>query len=314
MRLRIPVFPLLLLLLAACNDRPQDPLVARSRRVFGTLPAVVQNDPRALVRLGEQLYHSTELSVNRTQSCNSCHPVAGGGTDRLPTSRGARGEAGRRNTPTVFNASLHAVQFWDGRAATLEEQAAGPILNPVEMAMPHENAVVERLHRFDFGAAFPDQRNPYTVANAARAIAAFERTLLTNDRFDDFQNGDASALTVREKEGLALFMKYGCTSCHNGPLLGGNRLMKLGIVNAYENTSDRGVAEVTGRSHDEYVFKIPALRNVAATAPYFHDGRIPTLQHAVDRMAWHQLGMKLVPRERDAIVAFLRALSDRPRR
>ena len=311
--MRLRLLPLVLLpVLIACSDDPQSPLVSRSRRVFGTLPVAMQNDSAALIRLGEQLYHSNDLSVNRTQSCNSCHPVGGGGADRLATSRGARGDLGRRNTPTVFNTALHSVQFWDGRATTLEEQAAGPILNPVEMGMPHEAAVVERLRRFDFASAFPNERNPHTLANAARAIAAFERTLITSDRFDDFQNGDESALTAHEKEGLALFMKYGCTSCHNGPLLGGNRLMKLGIVHAYENTSDRGVAEVTGRDHDEYVFKIPALRNVAATAPYFHDGRIPTLRHAVERMAWHQLGMKIHPRERDAIVAFLGALTDRP--
>lgn len=305
------VVPFLFLL--ACDDGPQDPLIARSRRVFGTMPAPGRAESPVLVRLGEQLYFSTELSVNRTQSCNSCHPVDAGGTDRLPTSPGALGRTGRRNTPSVYNAALHTTQFWDGRAATLEEQAAGPIVNPVEMAMPSEAAVNARLRRFDFPSAFPGERHPWTMANAARAIAAFERTLITNDRFDDFQNGDASALTAHEKEGLALFMKYGCTSCHNGPLLGGNRLQKLGIVNPYENTSDRGLAEVTGSAHDEFVFKIPALRNVAATAPYFHDGRVPSLDRAVERMAWHQLGMKIQPAERAAIVAFLRALSDRSR-
>jgi cytochrome c peroxidase len=305
-RFLLPLLPIFLVL--ACNQQ-EDPLAARSRRVFGTLPAKIQNaDSVALVKLGEQLYFSTELSANRTQSCNSCHPVDAGGADGRPTSRGALGPAGRRNAPTVLNASMHVSQFWDGRASTLEEQAAGPIVNPVEMAMPSEAAVAERLRAFDFSRAFPNDPDPHTIANAARAIAAFERTLVTRDRFDDFQNGRSSALTAREKEGLQLFMKYGCTSCHNGPLLGGNRMMKLGIVNDYDNLSDRGLAEVTKKDGDAYVFKIPALRNVGATAPYFHDGRIGTLEEAVERMAWHQLGMKIAASERDAIAAFLRSL------
>jgi len=309
--MRLRSLPLLLFvsLVLACSQQ-EDPLVARSRRVFGPLPAKIQNaDSPDLVKLGEQLYHSNDLSLNRTQSCNSCHPVDGAGADGLPTSRGALGHAGRRNTPTVLNASMHVSQFWDGRASTLEEQAAGPILNPVEMAMPDEAAVGARLRAFDFSRAFPGDPGPHTVENAARAIAAFERTLVTRDRFDAFQEGDASALTAHEKEGLQLFMQYGCTSCHNGPLLGGNRMMKLGIVNEYDNAADRGLAEVTKNESDAYVFKIAALRNVAATAPYFHDGRIPTLEKAVERMAWHQLGMKIAANERDAIVAFLTSLN-----
>lgn len=310
-----------LILPVACNSKDDAALAARSRRVFGTLSDAASDRPadrHELVVLGRALYFSTDLSKNGTQSCNSCHPVDQGrpGADLLPTSVGALGPHGRRNTPTVFNADLHFAQFWDGRAATLEEQAKGPILNPVEMAMPDHAVVSERLRHSRsipatmFNAAFPNEKEPYTIDHVARAIAAFERTLRTRDRFDDFQSGKTAALTTQEKQGLQLFMANGCTSCHNGPLLGANKYQKIGIVNAYDNTADRGRAEVTSNPADTMVFKVPSLRNVALTGPYFHDGRVETLQAAVDRMAWHQLGVKLEPAERDAIVAFLRTLSD----
>ena len=293
-------------------------LAATSKRVFGTIPRAEKADHADLVALGRHLYFSNELSVNRTQSCASCHPVAGqsAGADLLPVSKGALGDAGRRNSPTVLNAAFHKSQFWDGRAATLEQQAQGPIVNPIEMAMPDEAAVAERLRTSNaidrplFTRAFPGDRDPYTIQHAARAIAAFERTLHTTDRFDEFQNGRMDALTETEKKGVRLFMSYGCTSCHNGPLLGGNKLMKLGVVQPYENKDDRGRAEITKNRGDDYVFKVPALRNVALTGPYFHDGRVKDLPQAVERMAWHQLGKKMPPQDRDAIVAFLNALSD----
>lgn len=307
----------LLLVFASCMSDDDKRLVQTSRRVFGPLPDAAQKgDTDALVKLGEHLYFSNELSVNRTQSCNSCHPVATAGVDRLPTSKGALGTMGRRNTPTVFNASLHLAQFWDGRAATLEEQAAGPMMNPVEMAMPDAGAVEERLRtsphidRALFRAAFPKDAQPLTIDHAARAIAAFERTLRTEDRFDEFQKGDADALTAQEKEGLRRFMALGCTSCHNGPLVGARIYQRIGIVNAWPDSSDRGRYEVTKLDADDQVFKVPALRNVANTAPYFHDGSVAQLDTAVERMAWHQLGTEISKKDRDAIVAFLHALTD----
>ncbi|MFZ2492755.1 MAG: cytochrome-c peroxidase, partial [Thermoanaerobaculia bacterium] len=160
-----------------------------------------------------------------------------------------------------------------------------------------------------FRAAFPREADPFTLLHAARAIAAFERTLVTRDRFDEFQSGRYSALSTKEKEGLRLFMSYGCTSCHNGPLVGAKQFQKLGVVKPYE-TADLGRAEVTKKEGDQHVFKVPALRNVAMTAPYFHDGSVATLDDAVDKMAWHQLGMKISASDREAIVAFLHALSD----
>ena len=251
-----------------------------------------------------------------TQSCNSCHPADGAGADGKPTSAGALGTRGRRNSPTVLNAAFHVAQFWDGRAATLEEQAAGPITNPVEMAMPDPTAVAQRLRtspavdRRLFREAFPAADDPFTLSHAARAIAAFERTLRSDDRFDRFQNGDLRALTRREKEGLRAFMNTGCASCHNGPLLGANRYMKIGLMKPYDNDADRGRYEVTKNLGDDYVFKVPSLRNVALTPPYFHDGNVKTLADAVEKMAWHQLGTELAGRDRDAIVAFLLSLND----
>jgi cytochrome c peroxidase len=309
-------FPAALLAVAllACNSDEDRALMAAGKRVFGTLPepAAVDAD---LVALGRHLYQSNELSANRTQSCDSCHPASRGGADGQVTSKGALGTPGRRNTPTVLNASLHMAQFWDGRATTLEEQARGPILNPAEMAMPDADAVAERLRtspaidRTLFAKAFPGEREPWTIDHAARAIAAFERTLVTRDRFDDFLRGDATALTAHEKEGLRRFMDLGCTSCHNGPLAGARIYQRIGIVNPWTDASDRGRYEVTKNPADEMVFKVPALRNVARTAPYFHDGSIPHLGGAVERMAWHQLGIELAPRDREAIVAFLGSLS-----
>jgi cytochrome c peroxidase len=302
--------------LAGCS-KGDEALIGKSRRVFGTLPSAA-NDSPALVRLGRTLYFSPNLSLNRTQSCNSCHPVDGGkmGTDGLPTSPGALRTAGRRNTPTVLNADLHATQFWDGRSATLEEQASGPILNPIEMAMPDAKAVEERARKGElaettlFAAAFPGEKEPFTIDHVARAIAAFERTLRTRDRFDAFMEGKGDALSAKEKEGLELFLATGCASCHAGPLLGGDKFQKVGIIHRYPNESDRGRYEVTSEAIDEFVFKVPALRNVALTSPYFHDGAIPDLDAAVERMAWLQLGTTLAPADREAIVAFLKSLSD----
>ncbi len=305
-----------ILLAGGCAPGDDSELAARSTRVFGMLPESMPDselDTQSMVQLGRELFMSAELSVNRTQSCNSCHRLGDAGVDRLARSPGALGDTGSRNTPTVVNAGLHTAQFWDGRATTLEEQATGPILNPVEMAMPSEEELIARLRASHlsqlFEQAFPDDPDPVSMPNLAAAIAAFERTLISRDRFDDFQSGDYDALTAHEKEGLRRFMDTGCVSCHGGPLLGGHIFQKLGIVNAYENESDAGVAAVTNRERDRMVFKVPALRNVALTGPYFHDGAVETLPDAVDKMAWLQLGRELSGEDRDAIVAFLGALS-----
>lgn len=307
----------LMVIVSACESDDDASLAAKSRRVFGTLPEAMpgsESDTPGMVELGRELFVSNELSVNRSQSCHTCHRLDGAGVDHLATSPGARGGPGPRNTPTVINAGFHAVQFWDGRAATLEDQAVGPILNPIEMAMPSEAAVIERLReshfRDKFSAVFPNDPEPVTMDNLTRAIAAFQRTLISRDRFDSFMEGDHGALTAQEKHGLKVFLDTGCASCHGGPLLGGNIFQKLGIVYPYDNEADIGRAAVTNRDRDRFVFKVPALRNVALSGPYFHDGAVETLPQAVERMAWLQLGRELPETDRDAIVAFLQALSD----
>lgn len=278
-------------------------------------------DTKAQIALGERLFFEKRLSKNETQSCNSCHAVdqGRGGVDNLPTSPGAFGKRGGRNSPTVLNAGLHIAQFWDGRAETLEDQAKGPILNPIEMGMTDSSEVLTRLkadQRYvqEFKQAFPGQAEAITYDNLAKAIAAFERTLLTRDRFDDFLKGSDRALSEREIKGLENFLKVGCTTCHNGPLLGGNGFRKIGILEPYSNLADKGRIEVTKDELDEYVFKIQSLRNIALTAPYFHDGKHANLADAVREMAWLQLGQKLDDSQVGDIVAFLNALSDKGRK
>jgi cytochrome c peroxidase len=279
-----------------------------------------ENDTKALVSLGEKLYFEKKLSMNNSQSCNSCHRVDQGlgGVDNEATSPGAFGKRGGRNSPTTLNAGFQFAQFWDGRAATLEDQAKGPVLNPIEMAMPSEAVVIERLTADKdyvklFKGAFPKDAQPINYDNYAKAVGAFERTLITRDRFDDFLKGGDKALTAPELAGLKTFLETGCTTCHNGPVVGGNSFMKLGLVNPYPS-EDKGRQEVTKDADDHHKFKVPMLRNIAITGPYFHDGSIKTLNEAVEKMAWHQLGQKLEKEKVDSIVTFLGSLTDKKRK
>jgi cytochrome c peroxidase len=294
-----------------------------AKEILGVLPDKMpgaEQDTPAMIDLGKKLYFETQLSANGTMSCNSCHMVDNnlGGVDNQPTSPGAFGKRGDRNSPTVLNAGFQTAQFWDGRAATLEDQAKGPILNPIEMAMPKEEEVIQRLkgspeYQKLFRRAFSGVSDPVNYDNLAEAIAAFERTLITRDRFDDFQKGDDQALSAKELEGLHTFLQLGCTTCHNGPLLGGNGFQKAGLVNPYENDQDPGRFAVTKDEEDKYKFKVPILRNVALTGPYFHDGKVEDLDKAVRKMAWMQLGMELTDVQADSLVAFLQSLTDKAR-
>jgi len=274
-----------------------------------------ESDTIERIELGRRLYFETALSLDDSQSCNSCHRIDGGraGVDNLPTSPGVKGTNGERNSPTVLNAALHIAQFWDGRAPDLAEQAQGPVLNPVEMAMPDETTVLTRLlarpvYVEAFAGAFPGQADAVTYDNLATAIAAFERTLLTHDRFDEFLRGDLAALTSTELSGLQGFLDAGCAACHNGPALGGQAFMKLGLVKPYTDSKDPGRAAVTGEDADRQVFKVPGLRNITLTAPYFHNGGVATLDEAVRRMGEYQLGRDLSTADIEAIVGFLGAL------
>lgn len=298
-------------------------LRAKAKETFGVLPDKMpgsEHDTPALVKLGEKLYFEKRLSVNNTQSCNSCHAVdkGRGGVDNEPTSPGAFGKRGGRNSPTVLNAGFHLAQFWDGRAATLVDQAKGPVLNPVEMAMPNEAEVLKRLTADKeypglFAKAFPGDKEKITYHNVAQAIAAFERTLITRDRFDDFQKGSDKALSAAELRGLSTFMQIGCTTCHNGPVIGGNSYQKTGLVNPYPHSKDEGRFAVTKDEDDKGKMKVPSLRNIALTHPYFHDGKVAQLDETVRLMAWMQLGLKLEDQQVADLTAFLKALSDKER-
>ncbi len=298
-------------------------LRAQAAAVFGPIPEAMPGtagDTPERRALGERLYFDPILSLDRSQSCNTCHRLDGGrgGVDNEATSLGVQGERGERNSPTVLNAGFQFAQFWDGRAADLTEQAKGPVLNPVEMAMPGEAEVMARLaadaeYPAAFAAAFPAAAEALTYQNMAEAIAAFERTQITHDRFDDFLGGDDAALTSAELQGLETFINTGCTACHNGPLLGGNSYQKLGLVEPYIASTDPGREAVTGNPADHQFFKVPMLRNVALTAPYFHNGRVATLEEAITLMARHQLGRKLDRQQSESISAFLRSLSDKER-
>jgi cytochrome c peroxidase len=289
----------------------------RAQAVFAPLPDEVANPENpvtdAKVVLGRTLYFDPRLSKNHDISCNSCHPLGRFGADGESTSPGHRGQRGGRNSPTVYNAAVHLAQFWDGRAADVEAQAKGPILNPIEMAMPSEAAVLDVLDSIPgyaplFAAAFPDTAEPITYDNLARAIGAFERRLLTPTRFDAFLSGDAEALREDEVRGLEAFLDTGCTMCHQGVGVGGGMYQKLGLVRPYP-TEDVGRAAVTGNDAEKHFFKVPSLRNIAETAPYFHDGSIATLDEAIRTMAAIQLGRDLSPEQVRRIGVFLEALT-----
>jgi cytochrome c peroxidase len=293
------------------------PLEEQAAGLFEILPSSAPNPDNpgseAKVDLGRMLYYDARLSKNHDISCNSCHQLDAYGVDGEPTSPGHRGQRGGRNSPTVYNAALHVAQFWDGREPDVEAQAKGPVLNPIEMAAPSEEHVVAVLRSIPgyapaFAAAFPESEDPITYDNMARAIGAFERNLLTPGRFDRFLEGDATALDEQERRGLATFLSVGCNTCHTGPAIGGQLYRKLGFIFPYE-TEDSGRAVVTGLASDTYHFKVPSLRNVAMTGPYFHDGSIATLEEAVRIMAYHQAGQKLDDDQIADVVAFLGSLT-----
>ncbi|GAB4359031.1 MAG: cytochrome c peroxidase [Gammaproteobacteria bacterium] len=294
-------------------------LLRKASRYFEPLPATMpgaENDTPERIALGKALFFDPRLSVNDAQSCETCHRLGKGqaGIDNRPTAVGAKGDLGTRNTPTVLNAGWQFAQFWDGRAKDLADQAKQPILNPIEMAMPSPEAVVEKLkkipeYREGFARAFPESDDPLTYDNLAEAIAAFERTLRSESRFDDFLNGDTDALTEMELRGLDRFMKVGCQNCHDGALLGGGLFRNIEEKAQYANQEDRGRIEITKDPKDLMVFKVAQLRNVAVTPPYFHDGKIPTLADAVKEMSRLTIGAKLTSQHVDELVAFLEALT-----
>jgi cytochrome c peroxidase len=268
----------------------------------------------AQVELGRQLYFDTRLSTSGTLSCNSCHPLGSYGADGEPTSVGHAGKRGDRNSPTVYHAAGYFAQFWDGRARDVEEQAKGPILNPVEMGMkdgPQVEQVLKRIPGYvtAFARAFPEDKQPLTYAHVGQAIGAFERGLVTPSRWDSYLKGDKSALSQAEVEGLRVFTNVGCMVCHTGEFLGGSMFEKVGVVEPWPNQTDLGRFKVTKDERDRMVFKVPTLRNIDKTAPYFHDGSVAKLGDAVRMMGRHQLGLELSDDEVGAIETWLKSLT-----
>ncbi|WP_457669662.1 cytochrome-c peroxidase [Thiolapillus sp.] len=273
----------------------------------------VQNINLAQVELGKKLYFDPRLSISGFISCNSCHNLSMGGTDNLKTSIGHKWAQGPINAPTVLNSSLNLAQFWDGRAKDLKEQAGGPIANPGEMASNHTLAVevLQSIPGYvrEFQLVFGSDK--IDIDKVTQAIAEFEKTLVTpNSRFDQWLLGKKDALTEEELAGYELFKSSGCTSCHNGPAVGGNSFQKMGVVEPYKTSNKaEGLAAVTGKDADRFKFKVPTLRNVELTYPYFHDGEAETLTEAVDVMGRLQLGKKFTKEENAQIVAFLKTLT-----
>lgn len=291
-------------------------------------PPVPQDNPitQAKIELGKKLYFDPRLSKTGTISCNSCHNVMLGGEDNRAVSVGIDGLKGGRSSPTVWNAAYYSVQFWDGRVATLEEQAKGPMINPVEMGMENHDAVILRLksipeYETEFNKVFG--KGSLNIDNVAKAIATYERTLVTPDSpFDRYQKGDKKALSVGAQRGMKLVQETGCLACHSGSNFSGPKLsagqgfyQKFPLIpgseyeSRYEFTKDLGRYEVTKQDQDKNMWRVPTWRNIALTAPYFHNGSVKTLDEAVRVMAKTQLGKTLEENQVKDIVEFLNSLT-----
>jgi len=296
-----------------------------------TVPTPANNPTTyAKVQLGKMLFMDPRFSSTGTVSCNSCHNIMEGGDDSRAVSMGVHGKTGGRNAPTVWNAAFHSVQFWDGRAPLLEDQAKGPVANPVEMGMKDVETAMDRVKKIPgYQAAFEKAfgEKAMNVANAAKAVAAFERTLITpNSPYDKYVKGQHSAMSKQQIRGMNKFDTIGCTSCHFGAAFNGNTLdstgQKLGegfyvmfpvfdnpYISQYKLSEDKGREEATGKSADRGLFRVPTLRNITDTAPYFHNGAVNDLSEAVRIMAKSQLNRTLPEKDIEDIVAFLGALT-----
>lgn len=293
-------------------------------------PPIPKDNPMTpeKVELGKQLFFDPRLSVDGTVSCNSCHNVMSSGTDNRPVSVGVRGQTGGRSAPTVWNSAFLTAQFWDGRAPTLEEQAKGPVLNPIEMGMHSKDVAVERIasipgYQAQFAKVFGGDK-PVTYDNIAKAIATYERTLITpNSPFDRYVKGEKTALSTNAQRGMELVKNLGCTSCHTGANFAGPTSLPMGegffqkfpvfpgskYDAKYKLVEDTGRHEVTKKEEDKNLWRVPTWRNVALTAPYFHNGAVPTLDEAVRVMAKTQLDKELNDQDVNDIVAFLNSLT-----
>lgn len=306
--------PLLLLLISLLGLSSQSLIAAQEP--ITPIPLTVDVD-RDKARLGQKLFNDVRLSSDNSISCAHCHVLQLGGADNQPRSNGMSGRMGNINTPTVFNSGLSFVQFWDGRARTLEHQIDGPVTNPVELGTNWDEVTTKLKQDRKLLQQFKDSYQEGITADTIKeSIASFERTLLTpNSRFDDYLRGNPNAITEQEKKGYQLFKGYGCISCHQGVAVGGNMYEKMGIVHDYfyergnVTKADYGRFNVTKKEEHRFEFKVPSLRLVALTPPYFHDGSVETLEEAVKTMAYFQLGRPIPDEDVDLIVEFLKTLS-----
>jgi len=318
---KIPLMALSLILSAQVAPAQED-LRALALDIFSPLPSTlpaVANNPLTpdKIALGKALFFDPRISASGVFSCNSCHNLATGGDDNLETSIGHGWQKGPRNAPTVLNAVFNGAQFWDGRAPDLAAQAKGPVQAGVEMANTPENVVatLKSMPQYQdwFRASFPKETDPVTFDNFARAIEAYEATLLTPSPFDAWLNGDDAALNDQQVAGLQLFIDSGCAACHSGINLGGQEYYPFGLIEKpgaeVLPEGDKGRFAVTETVDDEYVFRAAPLRNIAVTAPYFHSGKVWDLKVAVEIMASSQLGTDLTAEEAEGIVAFLGSLT-----
>lgn len=305
------------------DTKEDSALVNKAKIYFKELPirTEIATDPikESRVKLGHLLFYDPRISKSGTTSCNSCHNLSNYGVDNITSAQSPEGNPAGRNVPTVFNAALHNMYFWDGRALSLEEQPGKMVLNPDELSVPHLGFIINRLRSDStypllFAASFPDDELPVSFTNLKKAIAAFERTLLSPSRFDVFMSGNLSALNEEEKAGLTLFMDAGCANCHNGVGIGGSSTQRFGIFTDYRTVTrsrvdDEGKMKVTGNTKDKDVFKVSGLRNVGMTYPYFHDGSIANLDTTVKIMGKVELNKKFTETEVKNIVSFLKTLT-----
>ena len=300
-------------------------LLSKARNYFDVLPEVFPSDNNPLtpekIKLGKMLFYEKRISIDGTTSCAKCHPITLYGTDGLEKSRGNFSKENPRNAPTIFNAAGQISQHWRGDRKDVEDQAKRSVLGKGSFGAPSYQWVEEKLRSIKgyvslFKEAFPEDKNPVNIDNFAKAIGAWERTLSTPSRFDEFLKGHVDALTEKEKRGLDKFISIGCASCHNGALLGGNSYQKFGIYEPYwkytkSKSIDKGRYNVTKKKEDMYVFKVPQLRNVALTPPYFHDGSVKDLKKAIWIMGKVQLGKDLSKQDVEDIYSFLKSLNGR---
>ena len=322
----IKVMGVIFILIFACLSfagNEDDLLLTQAKQIFGLLPQVIGSEKNPVtpekVRLGKILFYETRISVDGTVSCARCHPIDLYAADGLKKSIGNNCKINPRNAPTVFNAAGQISAHWIGNRVDVEDQAKQAMTGPPSFGMPSYEAVEKRLKEIKgygplFKEAFPEDKDPVTVDNFAKAVGAFERTLVTPSRFDAFVKGELTALSDNQKRGLKTFIQTGCIACHSSAYVGGQMYQKFGIVEPYEQYTkskevDEGRYVVTKNENDKYVFKVPILRNVEMTSPYFHDGSVDHLYDAVRIMGKIQLAKTLPDQQIGDIIIFLKSLT-----